>query len=561
MKIQFTTNQKNVFLLKKISLRTLAVIQSIAILNLNFSCSYYTVKDRSVSDETISSTIDSFNKKEKYVIIHAGSESWHLQNVVINDDEKFLGGILQPIDENHLYKKPRDSKKVHRYNPSNTDPLNEIHFYIKNDYNFLDNKSTEIPLSAISRISVNDKNTGRTIANITLSVIGSLFVGILLVAALKSSCPFLYIKNGENFDFVGELYPGTITANMQRDDFLPLPPMSDNEGICDLKICNYLKEIQYTDLVELITVNHEPNVEVLIDSKGNIQTFSAIERPSKVILDDGTTEEMLITNKDNEYYAFNSTINTRDGKRFTIFEFDNPIKNKEAKLYITAKNSVWLDYIFGKFNEQFGSYYNTFQRKQQDMSRDSLINWSQKQNIPLSVYLKTTNGWELVEKLNTVGPMALRNLAIPIDLKKLNSDKVIIKLETGFMFWELDYIGIDYTKNRSVKIDNALPLQALDQNNNEVTDQLSRVDGNYLVQPNIGDEVVVSFRTNRPEQHLVQSRFLKSRGYYNYIRNYRGIPDREQLESFREDNAFTRFSETAYFDFINYKSDELVYNE
>ena len=85
------------------------------------------------------------------------------------------------------------------------------------------NEKVEISLSVIESISVNDKNTGRTIANIALTTVGTIFVAALLYAALKSSCPFVYIKNGKEYDFVGELYPGTITANMQEDDYLSLP--------------------------------------------------------------------------------------------------------------------------------------------------------------------------------------------------------------------------------------------------------------------------------------------------------------------------------------------------
>jgi len=230
-------------------------------------------------------------------------------------------------------------------------------------------------------------------------------------------------------------------------------------------------------------------------------------------------------------------------------------------LYLTAKNSVWLDYIYGKFNEQFGSYYKTFQKNQQKVSADSIRKWSYGQNVPLSVFVKTNKDWQLVEKINTVGPMAMRDIVVPIRLDEVVGNKLQVKLETGFMFWEVDYVGIDFTENENLQMEHIMPLEAIDQNGNNVTKLLAEADQNYFAQPEIGDEVVVHFPVKESKNGLLQSFFLKNRGYYNYIRDYKGIPDFEYLKSFREDNAFTKFSEKAYFEFAYFDLSKLAYHE
>lgn len=535
-----------------------SVCLTIAVLNLSMSCSYYSVKNIPTVEENISQQMAQFNSSEKYVIVHSDSLSWHLKDMVLNDDEQNISGTIEKVSDRHISIKPRDKKRVHRYRKDKTDPLNEIHFYLKTPIKFQDADQVTISLDEINRISVNDKNTGKAVGNVILTTVGVAVVAILIYAALKSSCPFVYIKNGEEFDFIGELYPGIITPNMQEDDYLGLPNFNPENGFYTLKVSNHLKEIQRTDLLQLLSVSHAENVEVLIDSKGDLHTFESIVSPTSVSSEGGFEDLNLALKKDNNYFAFNSTQSTSNSTRSIEFEFDKPQNAKDVKLYLTAKNSVWLDYIFGKFNEQFGSYYNTFQKKQQTIEKENLRNWTNGQNIPLSVYVKSKNEWKLVERINTVGPLAMRDLVVPIQLDVDDREVLQIKLETGFMFWEVDYVGVDFSKNSEIQIEYIDPVSAYDQHNNDVTELLTKQDKNYFTQPNIGDEVIVKFPVAATKDSCNKTTlFLKNRGYYNYIRDYEGIPDKERLESFKEDGAFTRFSESSYFDFINYSSNKI----
>lgn len=563
MKLEFkTTNKVNVLLklTRKVD-AIISVLLSLAVINIAVSCSYYTAKNVSTTKETIVSEIETFNETKKYVIIHSNNNSWHMDGMVINEDEQNISGTIEPINLEHQYKKSRDSKRVHRYKQKVTKPLDEIHFYLRTATTFQYNENVEISLSDIESISVNDKNTGRSIANIALTTVGTIFVAALLYAALKSSCPFVYIKNGKEYDFIGELYPGIITANMQSDDYLPLPNFSATNNEYILKVTNQLKEIQNTDQLQLLLVNHHKNIEVLLDKKGEVQTFNKVESPIEVVLDNGTHNKTSALKKDNDFYSFNTSISTSNSTRSIEFMFDKPQMEQKAKLYLTAKNSVWLDYIFGKFNEQFGMYYSTFQKEQQYLPAEEMKKWANAQNIPLSIHLKTKHGWQLVDQIKTVGPMAMRDIAILIDLKDVNGDMVQIKLETGFMFWEVDYVGMDFSENIDLSINHIYPSEAIDQNGKNVTTLLLERDGIYFTQPNIGDEVVVKFPVKDYNLELAQTVFLKNRGYYNYKRDYKGVPDFEKLQAFREDNTFTRFSETSYFDFVNFNLRTFAYHE
>jgi hypothetical protein len=149
--------------------------------------------------------------------------------------------------------------------------------------------------------------------------------------------------------------------------------------------------------------------------------------------------------------------------------------------------------------------------------------------------------------------MAYRDIAIPLDLNKIAGDKVIIKLETGFMFWEVDYVGIDYSDNLKLDVNYISPSSAIDGKNIDVTQLLSKQDNSFFVQPNVGDEVIVSFKTNVTNSETNKTLFLKNRGYYNYIRDYDTEPNFQKLKLFKEPGAFTNFSKYEYEALMDYE--------
>lgn len=543
----------NFFIKNKKTASFLSIFLTLLFLNLVIGCSYYNVRSLTTSSETIAGQVDEFAKNQKYVIIHAGSDIWHLSSLEVNKNDKSISGVVQEVTSKHISKKPRETKRTH-LNKGGNEVLNEVHFYITSNTTHKFGDYTTILFSEINSISVNDKNSGRTILNIMGGVVGAIAVLAIIVALTKSSCPFLYVDNGEEFVFTGELYPGILTANQQRDDYLLLPSVDYKNNECTIKISNELKEIQYTDFVQLLEVAHPKDLQVLLDKNGNLHTFSNIISPNNVIVDNVNSDISPSLEMDNNSYLFNGQISNSSSVRNIQLSFNNPQQSENAKLFLTVKNSMWLDYVFGKFNEQFGTYYSQFQKDQQKASAEKSTTWKNEQHIPLSVYLKTEKGWDLVDRIDVVGPMASRDIVVPINLTHVKGKEIVLKLETGFMFWELDYAGIDFTKNVPLHLNYISPSKAVDHNNVDVTQLLLTADNNFFIQPNIGDEVVVTFKTSENNPDLKSTFFLKNRGYYNYIRDYKGEPNFQKLKLFKDSGAFTEFSKLEYDAIMDYES-------
>jgi len=168
-------------------------------------------------------------------------------------------------------------------------------------------------------------------------------------------------------------------------------------------------------------------------------------------------------------------------------------------------------------------------------------NWVLNQNIPLSVYVEKHGKWKFMDYFNIVGPVAAKEDVLSIDLPKSDSDFVRIKLETGNMFWEIDFVGMDFSKNRPVTKQLAKFDSAVDNYGIDVKPFLEVSDEQYFTQPEIGDMVTMKF-TLPEKNNNRQSLFLHSQGYYIRKMNSEGEYYRNYLWTFRKKGKMTEFS-------------------
>jgi len=110
----------------------------------------------------------------------------------------------------------------------------------------------------------------------------------------------------------------------------------------------------------------------------------------------------------------------------------------------------------------------------------------------------------------------------------------------------VDFAGIDFGETEDVELEYVAVQQATTENGEEVGALLTAADQRYVTQDQVGDHMVVSFMEPLPVTGTERTIFLKNRGYYNYIRDYQGIPDIAELKKFRIPGYFTRFSENEY---------------
>ena len=94
---------------------------------------------------------------------------------------------------------------------------------------------------------------------------------------LKGSCPFLYVYDGEGYEFVTDLLwrspLGMITsigsvAPDQTEDYVKIPDfMAPKDGVYSLQITEELWETAYFDLVKLMAVDRPAGTEIFVDER------------------------------------------------------------------------------------------------------------------------------------------------------------------------------------------------------------------------------------------------------------------------------------------------------
>ena len=430
-----------------------------------------------------------------------------------------------------------------------------VNLFLSRDYDVWSEQTESgkvlIPLTAIDQVEVYDIDLAKTIVYSTLGVAGTLGAIFVLIMLTKSSCPFIYAYNGESYEFVGEIYSGAIHPPLERHDYLPLPVLQPIENEYRIKITNEIKEIQHTNLTELLVFDHPENAEILVDKYGNVHTVSDPRLPISASALDGTNIEYLLAEKDSLSFMSGIPDNENQDMDAVILTFDKPVDKDTGKLVIKGKNSFWLDYIHGQFSDLFGDRFETWKEEQKEKSPEKMIEWSLDQGIPLSVYLETDEGWEFVDYYNVVGPLASKDDVLEIDLANAKSDKANIKLEFGFLFWEIDYAAMDFTPNLTTSNYTVPVTSAMDQNSIDVSHELRYDDDQYYHQPNIGDQAFLTFDVPEQIEGTKRSVILHSKGHYEILRDAEGTPDLVYLSSFKKPGTFSQFSRERFLEFYN----------
>jgi hypothetical protein len=235
-----------------------------------------------------------------------------------------------------------------------------------------------------------------------------------------------------------------------------------------------------------------------------------------------------------------------DARNEVILKFNKAANVSKGKLLLNIKNSYWLDLLYGELAKGFGTYYAAYMKEQRSKPAAELLKWVKEQQIPLEVSVKTTVGWKKITDITTIGPLAFRETVVPVDLPG-NEPFIEVKLSSGFMFWEIDQVAMDFTSDDNFTVQSLTPAAAKDEHGNNVLPQLAKEDGQYLEQPDIGNIATLTYQSIPvKDQSQKQTFILHAKGYYEHIRDFEHKPDLKFLYQFRQPNAFPVYGMSLY---------------
>src|SRR5690606_5806290 len=122
------------------------------------------------------------------------------KDITLDDASQELKGTLEALPPNHMYyKTAKGEKKANRYKSAKEwqdRPVYEVHIYLSS-LPATEDAKVSIPFSSMSKVQVYDTHVGATVLSVAGTVIGIAAAVGIIIAALKSSCPFVYTQDGE----------------------------------------------------------------------------------------------------------------------------------------------------------------------------------------------------------------------------------------------------------------------------------------------------------------------------------------------------------------------------
>ncbi len=409
----------------------------------------------------------------KYYYIHGVNSAYQINNVTISNG--VLAGSITYLPE-----PPKKKDIVHIYVAPDS--------VIKNDGNHV-----SIPFENIAKAEINKVDGAKTVIISTGIAVGTVYAVALIWLLVKGgSCPFIYSEDGTSASFEGEIYSGATAIPLERNDYLPLKSIKPVDGLYKIKLANEVKEIQNTNLTELLVFDHSPETAIMVDKYGKSHTLTDIKKPLSASDCYGRSLGEELSGYDSLRYI-SQVLRDPILKDTISLSFEKPQNATSARLVVSGKNTMWLDFMFVKFTDLFGNRYDNWKEKRNQKSQEELLKWSFDQGMPLAVYIETASGLKFADYFNLPGPMADKADVLNLDLSGVTGDKVNIKLVAGLLFWDIDFAAMDFSDDHEL-VKTIVPLSsATDENMKNVSQLLLRDDDLYLIQPEVTNETSVTF--------------------------------------------------------------------
>jgi hypothetical protein len=362
-------------------------------------------------------------------------------------------------------------------------------------------------------------------------VYGAILVGIAIIVLLtKTSCPFFYMEDSHGgLQLVGEAYSGAAFRSIARDDLLPtpLPPGPRARA----RFSNQAHETQYTDRLELVVFDHSPDVRVLSTFDARAIAVGPAEAPLEARDQDGRDVRDAVQAADDRLWqtdlvemAGRSAPPSLESLELTFAAEPRspgrPPSGGVAVLELSLGNTPWIDAVMGRFFALMGSHLEGFLRDGNDSTARGRINaWREREGVDLRVDVEVGGSFHPVAVIPTVGPMALRRVAVPLPVEATRDGRPVrVRLRGGLGFWRVDEAAMSWQSPLDAEAQRIAPASARDPAGRDWRGALRAADGDSHVLGDRGDLLDLSFELPPVPKGRERTAFLLTHGYYNVHR-------------------------------------------
>ncbi len=303
---------------------------------------------------------------------------------------------------------------------------------------------------------------------------------------------------------------------MQRDDLLPVPLTGESALRC--VFVNEAPETQYTDLLELVVVDHpagtravatvEQTPMLVRDARPPVE---ATDVAGAIVTDALAREDGTVWQTDWNRLIQDATAPTTETITAT---FDRPANAGAPVLELVLSNTPWLEFTLSRFFALTGNDFESTMTQWNSAGAGPWVHqWLDREGVSLSVEQRRHGRWEPVAVVPPVGPVALRRVAIP--LNATDDGTVEVRVNGGTGFWQIDQMALSTRAADEARVQRIAPVRAASPDG---TDELALVesrDGKVQVLEHPGDRLEFDFEIPAASAGTERSAFLFANGYYN----------------------------------------------
>jgi hypothetical protein len=425
---------------------------------------------------------------------------------------------------------------------------NEVAGYVK------EGSYRSIPLSQVKMIYVRKFNP----VNTAFAVIGvsALVVAVtgLIIAATKESCPFVYSFDGEKYVFDGEPYGGATCAALQRTDLCKLEYLQPVGNEYRLRLTNEVDETQYTDEFKLLVVDHPSGVEVIPDANGILYTVNNPQRPLEARDTHGRDLYHWVSEKDLLFWESDLLAEDPDNpsalRDTIVLTFPKPASVQKTKLVVNISNTLWASQMLKRVTELRGEQVGQWYEELKTPARyEQSKAWHQQEEVfRLQVRVWANNAWVNRGEIIGGGPFVTEERIVPLDLEGIKGDSLRILLAPPIGFWQINSIGIDYSQDVPLKIQEISAKSVVADDGTDLLAILRSTDGDYYTMPELEQYANLTFKVPPRGSELKRTIFAKVSGYYDMHLNASGSPQSEILNKISyEPGYIVKFTLQEYY--------------
>jgi hypothetical protein len=343
------------------------------------------------------------------------------------------------------------------------------------------------------------------------------------------SCPLVYAWDGRAWVLESGTFGGAIAPALARAETDALEHAVVEDGYVRLRVANELPETDHVDAVNILAVDHDPDVSVVPGPAG-LHTAGRLHGPASAADAEGRDVLALVERRDGRGWEsalrFRDADDVRDG---VVLSFPRESGARTARLVVDGRTTPWASYLMARYLEAHGDGLDAWYASLgADGIRAAAMRGILARDAFLRVSVLTGSGWQVRAHAWDAPPELVRRQAMILDLRDVEGDTIQVRLDAPPSFWSIDHVAIAYGDDRPVNVRRIEPEPAAGGDGKGATTLLARRDGRHLVMER-GDAVELAFPVPAVTRGLSRTYLVEASGWYRIHVDAAGPPRRDIL--------------------------------